>query len=588
VQIYKDGGTTQRASASGITATTDFDALTGINLVIIDLSDNTTADFYAAGSEYLVVIADVTIDGQTVRFPIARFTIGFTDAILDTTLATLASQTVFTLTNGPADNNALVGCEVYIQAAASSVQCCMGVVSAYVGSTKTVTLSFDPAIYTIAAKDNISVMARKNAYAHGGAVQTSRDLGLALPAAAPNAAGGLLITAAGSLDMDDIGADVDAIETATAASAIRTAVGLATGNLDAQFAANATLANQTTLLSRLSAARAGYLDNLNVGGAVAAQADVLAINTSSSKHIILTTVGQYERPESGNTVYTVEARTFTASTGAAVNADSTPTLTGAGQTSGSLAANIGAATNPATGVYRWTYTVASNATSEPIRFDVSAVISSATFTLSTYTQVVDEVSQTWSSTDASKLTSIFNKLPTNNIGDQTLLAAAITALPSDGSIATDVQTGLTAQGYTTARATKVDNLDATVASRLPTGSYVAPDNASAQSSAASAASADSKATTIVSKTNLIPAVPAAVGSTMLIDQSALLPLSPVAGSIGQAFAAVRSSLVGHSILNLPVSNPGTGSEVFYAHDGTTVLATVAFTTDASGNITVHG
>ncbi|MCC6627766.1 MAG: hypothetical protein IT340_10230, partial [Chloroflexi bacterium] len=67
VQIYKDGNTTQRASASGITASTDFDSLTGINLVSIDLSDNTTAGFYSAGSEYLVVIADVTIDAQTVR-----------------------------------------------------------------------------------------------------------------------------------------------------------------------------------------------------------------------------------------------------------------------------------------------------------------------------------------------------------------------------------------------------------------------------------------------------------------------------------------------------------------------------------------
>lgn len=46
-----------------------------------------------------------------------------------------------------------------------------------------------------------------------GTAQTARNLGLALPAVAPNAAGGLLITAAGSLDMDDIGADVDAIET---------------------------------------------------------------------------------------------------------------------------------------------------------------------------------------------------------------------------------------------------------------------------------------------------------------------------------------------------------------------------------------
>ncbi len=176
-------------------------------------------------------------------------------------------------------------------------------------------------------------------------------------------------------------------------------------------------ADAATLLTRLTSARAGYLDNLNVGGAVASHADVLAINTSSSKHLILTTVGQYERPESGNTVYTVEVRTFSAADGSAVNADTTPTLAATGQTSGSLAANLGVATNPATGVYRWTYTVSSAATPEPIRFDASATISASTFTLSAYTQVVDEVSTTWTATDALHLTSIFNKLPAGNLLD---------------------------------------------------------------------------------------------------------------------------------------------------------------------------
>jgi hypothetical protein len=41
----------------------------------------------------------------------------------------------------------------------------------------------------------------------------------------------------------------------------------------------------------------------------------------------------------------------------------------------------------------------------------------------------------------------------------------------------DVQTGLTGQGYTTARATKLDDLDATITSRMATFTYTAPDNA---------------------------------------------------------------------------------------------------------------
>lgn len=102
IKIYKDGSATERVSTSGFTATTTFDSLIGINVVVIDLADNGTVGFYSAGSEYLVIVDDVTIDAQTVRFPIARFIIGYDGAILDTTIATLASQTSFTLTKGPA------------------------------------------------------------------------------------------------------------------------------------------------------------------------------------------------------------------------------------------------------------------------------------------------------------------------------------------------------------------------------------------------------------------------------------------------------------------------------------------------------
>lgn len=49
-----------------------------------------------------------------------------------------------------------------------------------------------------------------------GTAQTARDLGLALPAVAPNAAGGLLVTAAGSLDMDEMNVDIEAIQVSTA------------------------------------------------------------------------------------------------------------------------------------------------------------------------------------------------------------------------------------------------------------------------------------------------------------------------------------------------------------------------------------
>jgi hypothetical protein len=186
------------------------------------------------------------------------------------------------------------------------------------------------------------------------------------------------------------------------------------------------LASASTALStaQWTNARALLLDNLNVGGPVASHADILAVNQSVSKHVLIQTVGTYESPSSGTNSYTIEARTY-ASDGSAVNADTTPTLNAIGYKSGDLDANLSAATNPATGLYRWTYTVPVGATEEQVRFDIAATIAGLTFPLSCYTQVLFEATTAWGSTDAAHLTAIYNKLPANNIADDTLTIAAI-------------------------------------------------------------------------------------------------------------------------------------------------------------------
>ncbi len=155
--IVKNGSTTERASTNGFTATTDFDTRTGLHVLVIDLADDTDAGFYAAGSEYLVAIDNVTINSQTVRDWVARFRIGYDGAALDTTIATLASQVSFTLSAGPADDDAFNGWIAVVHDKASAVQVCVGVVADYTGSTKTVTFAADPGIFTMAAGDNISL-----------------------------------------------------------------------------------------------------------------------------------------------------------------------------------------------------------------------------------------------------------------------------------------------------------------------------------------------------------------------------------------------------------------------------------------------
>ena len=71
ISVYKDNGTTQ--STAGITDTEDFDALTGVHACTIDLSSD--GSFYAAGSNFSVVLSAATIDGKTVNATLAHFSI---------------------------------------------------------------------------------------------------------------------------------------------------------------------------------------------------------------------------------------------------------------------------------------------------------------------------------------------------------------------------------------------------------------------------------------------------------------------------------------------------------------------------------
>lgn len=94
ILIYKDGGTTQRSSANGITVSTSFDSQTGLQMVVIDTSDNTDAGFYAAGHEYQVGVADVTVDSQTVRFWLGCFSIERANGVLAKLISGAAKTTL--------------------------------------------------------------------------------------------------------------------------------------------------------------------------------------------------------------------------------------------------------------------------------------------------------------------------------------------------------------------------------------------------------------------------------------------------------------------------------------------------------------
>lgn len=78
----------------------------------------------------------------------------------NTTIATLASQTGFTLTAGSADNDAYNDMIAVITDASTSTQKAVARISNYVGATKTITLEADPGIFTMAIGDTIDIIAQ--------------------------------------------------------------------------------------------------------------------------------------------------------------------------------------------------------------------------------------------------------------------------------------------------------------------------------------------------------------------------------------------------------------------------------------------
>ena len=233
--------------------------------------------------------------------------------------------------------------------------------------------------------------------------------------------------------------DVDAINADSVAAAAVTKIqsGLATSSALTTVGANVLL-----ILDDTGTTIPGLID---------------AINQSASRRITLATSTAMEIPDSGSFDYQIEMRTFDGD-GDLVAADSTPTLAVTGGASGDLAADLSAASNPSTGIYRWTLTVASDATVEQIWLDGSATISSATFTARTFSYIADAVAVDFAAADRTKLQAIYDKLPSASY----LLGGA----SSDGS------------GYATQ--TSVDDLptNSEFAAALPTNFDTLAINAS--------------------------------------------------------------------------------------------------------------
>lgn len=312
IEIYKNGGTTQRSSDNGYalldTDGIDFDSLTGIHGFSVSLADNTDAGFYSAGAQYWIVVSSVTVDAGTVSFIAATFRIGYPDAVLDTTIATLSSQTSFTLTAGPADDNALVGAVCLVHDVASAVQIAQGVVSAYTGATKTVTLAVDPAIFTMAAGDNISFFPGVNVRYVSEDKTAADNLEAACDGGSYNVGGGAVVAASvtgavgsvtGNVGGNVAGSVASVTAGVTLANGAITAAVIATGAIDADAIADNAIDAGAIAADAITAAKiaAGAIDAATFAADVDAEARGwlgLATNNIDTQLAALPTAAEIE------------------------------------------------------------------------------------------------------------------------------------------------------------------------------------------------------------------------------------------------------------------------------------------------------
>ena len=211
IGIYKGTSMDERGSTTGVvlldTDGIDIDGAVGIHGFSIDLSSNATAGFYAAGSHYYVTVGPITIDSGTVNFVAATFSIGYPEAIINTTIASVTDQTQFILTDGPAEADVLIGCPILFHDVASGVQLSIGYVTDYIVTTKEVHCT-DPGGFTFVATDNVSIMMRTNVHAVQATTQTAGDL----TALINTIVAAVITNAAGA----DVAADIIAVKAETA------------------------------------------------------------------------------------------------------------------------------------------------------------------------------------------------------------------------------------------------------------------------------------------------------------------------------------------------------------------------------------
>lgn len=223
----------------------------------------------------------------------------------------------------------------------------------------------------------------------------------------------------------------------------------------------------TALAANWTPTRAGYLDNLNVGGVLASQADVQAVTQASRVRIAVPP--QMERPEAGTTAYRLWIYNYD-ELHQANDLDAVPTVTVEDHLGTDLSAGLGVVTKQAltTGIYYVDYSVAAADAVGGLIFKVDATEETVTTQYVATSVVVGATSVDFTAADRTKLEAMHAKLPSS--------AYLLGTAAADGSGYSTHSAADAATATRTELATELARIDVAVSSR---GTFTATVGATA-------------------------------------------------------------------------------------------------------------
>lgn len=234
------------------------------------------------------------------------------------------------------------------------------------------------------------------------------------------------------------------------------------GLLDNLDVATSTRAPSATALTSATwtNTRAGFLDNLNVGGLVASSAEVVAVQNNT--RVVRVVPDVVERPDSGTTTFRIEVLLYD-SVGNMEVPDTAPTISLVNQAGTDLSARLDSPTMAlvSTGRYRAVYTASLADALEQLVWTFSIVEGGATRLYGNTSIIVDTTAVDFTSSDRTLLTTLANDLSTAR-------AVKIDNLDALMTSRAPAVTALSTVTWTNPRAAALDNLDTTVASRAST------------------------------------------------------------------------------------------------------------------------